>query len=211
MIRPGHRQRDRSLGSGCLGRLAGSVHFVGVAGDDDLPGTIQVCQAHTGLLADTAHRLLVETDDRRHATGAGFARLLHQLAPPTHHAQTVFKAKRIHRGQRREFAQRQTSRGIKRKRWGLFAEQLQRDPANEIYSRLRVLGAHQFLLRPGKTNAAQSIAQSLVGPIEQRLRSRVHLDQILAHTHKLGTLPGKQQCSLHHVPKSISRPETCGE
>ena len=113
VIRPGHRQRDRALGPGRLGRLAGGVHFVGITGDDDLPGTVEIGQAHAGLFADSAHRLLIETDDCRHPAGAGLACLLHQLAAPTNHAKAILKANRIRSGQRSELAQRQTGRGFK--------------------------------------------------------------------------------------------------
>ena len=113
VIRPGHRQRDRALGPGRLGRLAGGVHFVGITGDDDLPGTVEIGQAHAGLFADCAHRLLIETDDCRHPAGAGLACLLHQLAATPYHAQAILKGNRIRCGQRSELAQRQTGRGLK--------------------------------------------------------------------------------------------------
>ena len=40
-----------------------------------------------------------------------------------------------------------------------------------------------------------------VGLIDQRLGRGVRLRQVPAHAHKLGPLPGKQQCSLRHGKK----------
>ena len=45
--------------------------------DDNLAGTVEIGQAHAGLFADSAHRILIETDDCRHPAGAGLACLLH--------------------------------------------------------------------------------------------------------------------------------------
>ena len=162
---------------------------------------IEVGQAHAGLIANSAHRLLVEADDRRHAAGTGLARLLHQLAPATHHAKPVLETKRISRGQRGELAQRQAGGRVERQRRHLLVEQLKRDPADEIDRRLRVLGAHQFLLRAGKTNPAQAVPKRLVGLGKQRLGCGVRLRQVVPHPDNLGPLPGKQQRSLHHVPE----------
>ena len=162
-----------------------------MARNHHLAWTVQVGQLHAGLRADLARRLFVQTDDGRHCALRRFAGFLHEASALAHKFQALLETHHVGRRQRRRFTQRKPGRGLKVQSPDLFLQQLECDPAHQINSGLRIFGLRQFRLRSLEANARQIVAHRLVGAIEQRSRRGVGLRQVLAHSDRLGPLPGE--------------------
>ena len=111
MERRAHLERD-GLALVLGDERVGARDRLGAAGDDDLPGGVEVRRAHdlAALAAACAHSSLeqrrVDAHDRGHRALAGGDRVLHRLAATMHDHARVLDAERAGGDQRRVLAER---------------------------------------------------------------------------------------------------------
>ena len=192
-----HGQHDGPLGTGFLNHLAGALHGLAVAGDDQLTGIVVVGGNHDALAllrdggAMLLHLFVGHTDDGGHRTGIGLTALLHGHSAGAHQLETVGKRQGAGSRQSGEFTQRVTAHHVGLE---LVAQTHGLDHAVEEDGRLRHLRLAQILGRAFEHQIGDAEAENLVGLLEELLGLGVVVIKCFTHTGGLCALSGKYKC-----------------
>jgi hypothetical protein len=188
---------------------ASIAHRSLVAGDDDLPGRIEVDRLHhltlRRLFACGAHLFVAEVEDRRHRALAFRHRFLHRLRAEPDQRQAIAEGERLGRDQRRVLAKAVAGHHFR-------PRPAQRAPgaicriAGGHHRRLRIHREVERLAGPFVEQFDEIAAQCLAGAVAHLVSARqprIHLQ----HADRLRTLPRKYHRQFHRPTSSReSRP-----
>src|SRR5262249_32283771 len=140
----------------------------------------------------------IQPDDRGHAPSSGLASLLHEPATLADNCEPILKRHRTRCRERGKFAQRQSGRRVELQPRHAFLEQLERNPADEEYARLGILGLRQLRFGAFEANFGEVKSEQAVRLIEPFSRRWKLLSHVSPHPDALRTLSGEKQRSLAH-------------
>ena len=160
------------------------------SGDNHLSGAVIVGGSHDAVhaVADFLNLLVGQSQYGGHGRGLSLASLLHGLCALRHELQTLLEAQRTGCYQRGELAEAVAGH---HRRLEVVAKVLGQQYAVKEYGRPRHLGLLQVLLGSVEHQVCDAEAKDLVGFLKQIAGFGIVVVQVLAHSHKLGTLARK--------------------
>ena len=199
-----HGQHQRALGAGRFRLLDAARDGRSRAGNDDLAQRIEVDRlkhfALRRLFAYLAHRIVLKTENGRHATLSCRYGGLHEAGAISDELNGFDEGYRLGTHERRVFAEAVAGHG-RRHRPALGAPHTPHGDTGGQHRRLRGLGLVEFLFRSPLDDSPQVVTEGLRRLGEGFLHLRELARERVQHADRLRTLAGKNKRKFHMFRK----------